>query len=116
MIDSAYDAFISQGNSTAISKEYWQRRDTEYRQRIEQIERELDRFNSEKPFYLKETLAILEPLKNIVNIYENANRDEKGEIIRLLVLNCTANGETLDFKMKKPFSLVEEGLSEQWRE
>lgn len=113
MIDGAYDAYIQGGS---VSKDYWKRRDSEYRQRIEQIENELSVYTQEKPFHLKEALAILEPLKNIVNIYENANREQKGEIIRLLVLNCTANEKTLEFKMKKPFSLLEEGLSIQWRE
>jgi site-specific DNA recombinase len=114
-IDKAFDAYISQSGDNGISKEYWQRRDTEFRQRIEQIDSELSRLTDEKPYYLKEALAILEPLKNIVNIYKNANREEKGKIIQLLVLNCTANEKNIDIKYKKPFSLIEEGLLYRWR-
>jgi DNA invertase Pin-like site-specific DNA recombinase len=115
-IDNSYDAFISHDSDNSISKEYWQRRDTEFRQKISTIDSDLNRLKGEKPFYLKEGLASLELLKSIVNKYENANREQKGAIIHFTVLNCEAIDKSLVIKLKKPFSLLEEGLLDRWRE
>ncbi len=115
-IDNSYDAFISHDSDNNISKEYWQRRDTEFRQKISTIDSDLDRLKGEKPYYLNEGLASLELLKSIVNKYENANREQKGAIIHFVVLNCEAIEKSLVIKLKKPFSLLEEGLLDRWRE
>jgi len=98
----------------SISEEFWRQKNAEYQLRVGDIEKQIEGFLPSKPFNLVEGLFIIELVKDIVSIYLSLSDEKKGRFLRFLSLNSLLHAETLEIKLKNPFTLFLNSKKEKW--
>jgi site-specific DNA recombinase len=97
-----------------ISEAFWANKNAEYQSHIGDIEKQIEGFQPSKPFHLAEGLFIIELVKDIVSIYLSLSEEKKGGFLRFLSLNSLLHAETLEIKLKKPFSFFLNLQTKKW--
>ena len=96
--------------------ELWEQKSAEWRREQDEIRAQLGRHQGANQNYMEEGIKILELAQRLVPLYVAGLPDEKQEILKFLLWNCTLNDATPTPVYRKPFNwLVELGQLKEWR-
>ncbi len=99
-----------------IPTELWEQKSTEWRKEQDEIRTQLGRHQNANQSYMEKGIEILELTQRLVSLYIAALPDEKQEILKFLLWNCTLKDTTPTPVYRKPFSwLVELNQMQEWR-
>ena len=93
-----------------IPMELWEQKSAEWRREQDEIRAQLGRHQHANQGYMEEGIKILELTQRLVPLYVAASSEEKQEILKFLLWNCTLKDVTPTAVYRKSFSwLVELG-------
>ena len=99
-----------------VPTELWEQKSAEWRREQDEIRTQLGRHQQANQGYMEEGIKILELAQRLVPLYVAASSEEKQEILKFLLWNCTLKDATPTPVYRKPFSwLVELGQMQEWR-
>lgn len=84
---------------------------SEWKNQLRDLERQREKYNDTEFDYYETGGKILELAKRAHQLYLHAESDKKRKIVQLLFSNSELNGKVIEFKYKKPFNHIAEGLS-----
>jgi site-specific DNA recombinase len=90
-----------------IDENFWTRKQAEYREQELLLETELSK--SRKPISEESVLSIeriFELANSAHSLYLTRNSEERGQLLKSVLLNCTTDGVSLSPTYRKPFDLI----------
>lgn len=94
-----------------VSNEFWFEKNNEWKNQLETIETLLSAHKETSMKYLNEGIKTLELCTNAYRLYSNQNAQEKLNLLKILLQNCTLKDGKLDYTYKKPFDILAKGLA-----
>jgi len=91
-----------------IPTELWEQKSAEWRREQDEIRTQLAKHQNANQGYMEEGIRIFELAQRFVPLYDVARPEEKQEILRFLLLNCTLNDATPTPTYRKPFNWLVE--------
>lgn len=99
-----------------VPTELWEQKSAEWRKEQDEIRTQLGRHQQANQGYMEEGIKILELAQRLVPLYVAASSEEKQEILKFLLWNCTLKDATPTPVYRKPFNwLVELNQMKEWR-
>jgi len=99
-----------------IPTELWEQKSAEWRREQDEVRSQLAKHQNANQSYMEEGIKILELAQRLVPLYVAASSEEKQEILKFLLWNCTLKDATPTPVYRKPFNwLVEMGQLQIWR-
>ncbi len=99
-----------------VPTELWEQKSAEWRKEQDEIRQQLGRHQQANQGYMEEGIKILELAQRLVPLYVAGLPDEKQEILKFLLWNCTLKDVTPTPVYRKPFSwLVNLSQMQEWR-
>ena len=99
-----------------ISEEMWRSKSAEWRQQRLELRAQVDSLQRSDDLYLDAGVRILELAKRAYSLWLAQPPSEKRNLLDILLLNCTLDGENLHPDCKRPFCRPAEGsLRPIWR-
>ena len=90
-----------------ISEEFWQRKQSEYREQERLLEAQL---SSIQKTVAQDNILTVERVFELANkahsLYLTRNSAERGQLLRSVLLNCATDGASLTPTYRKPFDLI----------
>ena len=93
-----------------ISEDFWRERHDAWRKEQEEVRAALQRHERANTSYYEEGVGILELAQQAYSLYVGASPQNKRDIVRSLLLNCTLKDATLCPTYRKPYQLLFEAL------
>ena len=91
-----------------IDEEFWGRKNTEFRQQEVSLESELANLNS--PASTDDRALTAQKILELANkahfLYVRRNPAERGQLLKMVLLNCATDGVTLTPAYRKPFDVI----------
>jgi len=98
-----------------IPQDFFLHKFNDIQNRQQDILVDLEKLGQKNHDYIQEGILILELMKDIRKIYENANFENKAKILNVLLSNCELKGASTSFYWNKPFDILfEMGETEKW--
>jgi site-specific DNA recombinase len=99
-----------------INEDFWTRKTNEWREQERSLESQLAGLSSPlKADNVRSVKRIFELAKKAYFIYLTRNTDERGQLLKSVLLNCATDGVSLCPTYRKPFDLsFERGKTENW--
>jgi site-specific DNA recombinase len=94
-----------------ISEDFYQKKQREFADKIEIISKRLAKRTKANISYYKLGNNILELAKRASTLYQEANLEEKQQLLSFLLLNSTLKDKKVTVQYKKPFDLVHQKAS-----
>jgi site-specific DNA recombinase len=108
-LDKAYEDRLD----GVIDERYWRDVSARWRSDQDQARDQLARFEGAARNYVDEALEILELSKRAYSLYVTQTAEEKRQLLKHVLSNCTLDSVTLNPTYKKPFNLIAEGVNLQ---
>ncbi len=96
---------------------YWERRTGAYKSEQDEIANKIDALRRSNTAYMFEGIKLMEIASSASKLFPMMEKDEKRELISLVLSNPTIQDATLRYSYKQPFKMfidIEE--VEKWRE
>ena len=93
-----------------IAEEFWREKHETWRKEQEETRAALQRHERANTSYYEEGVGILELAQQAYSLYVGASQQNKRDIVRSLLSNCTLNNATLCPTYRKPYQLLRDAL------
>lgn len=78
----------------------------EYKERQQELLDEMQQHNVADESYYITVNTVLNLAQKAYEIFESSELQEKRQLLNFLLQNCTLDGKTLHYELKKPFDLI----------
>ena len=92
-----------------ISESFWKEKKAEYDFKLLETENRITETSNNSAYNFDEGITALELAKGLISRYKNSEMRKKGELLKIVSLNHTFDGENLSPIYKKPFDILAEG-------
>lgn len=100
-----------------ITEDFWREKHDAWRKEQEEVRAAIQRHELANTSYYEEGVGILELAQQAYSLYVGASPQNKRDIARSLLSNCTLNDTTLCPTYRKPFQLLRDALNtKEWGE
>lgn len=93
-----------------IAEDFWRERHDAWRKEQEEVRAAIQRHERANVNYYEEGVGILELAQQAYSLYVGASPQNKRDIVRSLLSNCTLNDTTLCPTYRKPYQLLRDAL------
>lgn len=116
-LESYIDNLYTDKLEGTIELSYWKRRTAEYKAEQEDISVQIDALRRSNTEYMLEGVKLMEVANSASKLFPLMNKEEKRELISLVLSNSTIENTNIRYSYKKPFDLfVNVTDIEKWRE
>ncbi len=109
--DAMDDNFNDRVHKKSITQNQYNEMNGLLKQEMVQIKNTLFTYNNYKETFKDTAMAIFELAHDAMNLFLNADNNQKRELINILYSNLTLDGKKLGYTLKKPFNLLLESTS-----
>ena len=110
-LDQVYDDRLEE----KITEEFWAKKSEQWKEEQSRILSKVKWYQSANKSYFDEGIKILELANKAYSLYQKAEVQEKGKLLKYMLSNCQLTNETLYPTYRKPFDLIAEGnRSQEW--
>ena len=116
MVRTRMDQMYEDKLEGKINEEFWQRKQSEYREQERLLEAQL---SSIQKAVSRENILTIERVFELANkahsLYLTRNSAERGQLLKSVLLNCATDGTSLTPTYKKPFDLIfQRAKTDEW--
>ena len=98
MLDARFDG--------SITTDIYDKKLHEYKERQQELLDEMQQHNVADESYYITVNTVLNLAQKAYEIFESSELQEKRQLLNFLLQNCTLDGKTLHYELKKPFDLI----------
>jgi site-specific DNA recombinase len=116
-LDSYIDKLYTDKIEGIIELSYWERRTSEYKNEQEDISVQINALRESNTEYMLEGIKLMEVANSAATLFSSMDKDEKRELLNLVLSNPKLENANIRYSYKKPFDLfVNVTDIEKWRE